>query len=74
MKITSYLTVFFLIIVMLSCVGELDSSSNNSKIIENGNQGNITLFSQNYSNVNMFQVISLLAKLKILLPLTTYIQ
>ena len=52
MKITAYLTVFFLIIVALSCVGELGSSSNNSKIIENNNQGNITLFSQNYSEVN----------------------
>jgi hypothetical protein len=37
---------------MLSCVGELGSSPNNSKIIENNNQGNITLFSQNYSEVN----------------------
>ena len=52
MKVTAYLTVFFLMIVMLSCVGELGFSSNNSKIIENNNQGNITLFSQNYSEVN----------------------
>ena len=52
MKITAYLTVFFLIIVTLSCAGELGSSSNNSKIIENNNQGNITLFSQKYSEVN----------------------
>jgi hypothetical protein len=37
---------------MLSCVGELGSSYNNSKIIENDNQGNIILFSQNYSEVN----------------------
>ncbi len=54
MKITAYMKIFFLIFVIFNCLGELGFSSdtNNSKIIENINEGNITLFSQNYSETN----------------------
>jgi hypothetical protein len=54
MKITAYITVIFFVTIILSCVGDLGSFSEttNSKNIENINQGNITLFSQNYSEIN----------------------
>jgi hypothetical protein len=54
MKNTTYMTILFLIFVMLSCIGDLGPSSgtNSSKIINNNNQGNISLFSQNYSKAN----------------------
>ncbi len=54
MKIIAYVTVLLLIVLVLICIRELGSFSsiNNLKITDNSNQGNITLFSQNYSEVN----------------------
>ena len=54
MKATVYITVFYFVIAILSCTGDLGSFSGttNSKNIENVAQGNITLFSQNYTEIN----------------------
>ncbi len=52
-KTTVYITVIFFLAVILSCTGELGSSSgtNVQKNIGNVVQGNITLFSQNYAEI-----------------------
>jgi hypothetical protein len=54
MKNTTFMTILFLIFVMLSCIGDLgpSSSTNSLKTINNNNQGNLSLFSQNYSKAN----------------------
>jgi len=48
------MTSFLLMAIILSCTGELGSFSDvtDLKSLENTNQGNIKLFSQNYSDVN----------------------
>jgi hypothetical protein len=53
-KVIDYMKILFFIAVVLSFTGELESFSDttNLKITENINQGNITLFSQNYSEIN----------------------
>ena len=53
-KVTMHMALLVFMVVVLSCTGELDSFSdtNSSKIVENINQGNVTLFSQNYSETN----------------------
>ena len=53
-KTAAYITVIFLLAAILSCTGELGSSSDTTmqKNIGNAAQGNITLSSQNYAEMN----------------------
>lgn len=54
MKLTTYVITFFLMYVLLSCIGDLGSSSypDNPKILPDTNQGSFILFSQNYSEAS----------------------
>jgi hypothetical protein len=54
LKITTDVIVLFLIALILICISVLGyfSHANNSKITDESNQSTITLFSQNYSEVN----------------------
>jgi hypothetical protein len=54
LKITTDVIVLFLIALILICISVLGyfSHANNSKITDDSNQSTITLFSQNYSEVN----------------------
>jgi hypothetical protein len=66
MKNNTYMSVFFLIFVILSCIGDLGSSSstNSPKTINNNNPGYITLFSQNYSGANNIPKNIFIAKIE----------
>lgn len=68
------MTVFLFMLIIFS-TGELGflSDTNNSKIVENVNQGNITLFSQNYSETNNVPNNIFIAKIqKSTLPESVY--
>lgn len=68
------MTVFLFMLIIFS-TGELGflSDTNNSKIVENVNQGNITLFSQNYSEANNVPNNIFIAKIqKSTLPESVY--
>lgn len=66
MKIKACIGVFLLMAVILSCTGELGSFSNvtNTKNVKNTNMGNITLFSQNYFEINSTPNNVFIAKLQ----------
>jgi hypothetical protein len=66
MKNNTYIIVFSIIFVILSCIGDLGSSSgtNSPKTINNNNPSYIMLFSQNYSDANNIPKNIFIAKIE----------
>jgi len=65
-KTTAYITVFLFVAVILSCTGELDSYSDTTELKNAVGilQDNITLFSQNYSEINKIPSNIFIAKIQ----------